>query len=254
MVERERGPQSDVEDAAAGGLQRIGEGDVAARTESLRPRDEAGARDQPDEHAPQRTDPVIVDGQLDEPRHADEHGEDADAIEPLRADAALHRETVALRGRFKGREPRWFDRPWRECGRGNGSLRRGRGQGRRRSFEGLPLHGLGRFSLFSNAVRLEQTFEAQKTIAQACHLLFETAGNEWVHCPTTLHHNLCHCQCRAVLIEVPVCTEGAASVRCLQPASHAFAEPIGTAANVPQVPQNGSLEGVSARLPAFSHA
>jgi len=41
---------------------------------------------------------MIVDGQLEEPGHGDEHGENADAVEPLGADAVFEGAAVLRRG------------------------------------------------------------------------------------------------------------------------------------------------------------
>src|SRR3954453_331076 len=67
MVERKRGPERNVKNAAAGGFERIPECREPACAKAFRPGDEAGARSQPEKHAPQGTDPVIVNVELYEP-------------------------------------------------------------------------------------------------------------------------------------------------------------------------------------------
>ena len=63
----------------------------------------------PMKHSAQRADPVIVEGQLEEPRYADKHRQDADAIEPLRSDAALKRTRVFSGGLIEGAKSRRSD-------------------------------------------------------------------------------------------------------------------------------------------------
>ena len=112
-----RCPQREVEDSAAEGFERVGESGVSAAAKALGPGDEGRAGDKTDEHAAERADPMVVEGELEEPGYSDEHGEDADAVEPLRADAAFERRTVRNAAGGGGLE-HWALRRWNERRRG----------------------------------------------------------------------------------------------------------------------------------------
>src|ERR1700679_3896793 len=91
MKKRKGCPQGQVKNPTSDCFEGIGKGSVVPGAESLGPGDQGGAGQKTDEHAAQRTYPMIVNGQLEKPGHANEHGENANAVEPLRSDSVFER-------------------------------------------------------------------------------------------------------------------------------------------------------------------
>ena len=91
VEELQGGPEGEVEDAAAEGFEREGEGEEAAAAEALGPEHEAGTGGEADEDAADGTDPLLIDGEFEEPGGANEDGDDADAVEDLGAEAVFER-------------------------------------------------------------------------------------------------------------------------------------------------------------------
>ena len=60
---------------------------------------------------------MIIKGQLEEPRNADQHGQNADAIKPLRADSVFEGARVFYMSLLVVGEARWNDRRLRWFGR-----------------------------------------------------------------------------------------------------------------------------------------
>ena len=67
-----------------------------APAKTFAPHDERDAGDDADRHLRARADPIVFDGELEEIRQPNQHGDDADAVQPLAANARLQ-ETAALR-------------------------------------------------------------------------------------------------------------------------------------------------------------
>ena len=91
VVELEGGPEREIQDAAADGFERVGEGWKGLAAEALGPEDEAGTGGEADEDAAGGTDETVLKGELEGPAGADEEGGHADPVEDLGAEAIFKR-------------------------------------------------------------------------------------------------------------------------------------------------------------------
>ncbi len=66
VVELEGSPEREVEDSAADGLERVGEGVEAMTAEALRPEDDSSPGDEAGEDAAGGADPVVIHRELEE--------------------------------------------------------------------------------------------------------------------------------------------------------------------------------------------
>ena len=67
----------------------------AFTTETLAPEKECDASDNSDHHLGCRSNPVVVESQLQEIRKPDQHSHDADAVQPLSTNARFQRSIEA---------------------------------------------------------------------------------------------------------------------------------------------------------------
>ena len=91
MINAGCSPQREIGNAGAQRLQAVGKGGESTAAKSLRPNHQRCGTDQADPDPNSGPDPVTIKGQLQKPGRADEHSQDADAVQELRPDSALQR-------------------------------------------------------------------------------------------------------------------------------------------------------------------
>lgn len=129
---------------------------------------------------------MIVEGQLEKPRNADQHRQDADTIEPLRSNAALKRTRISLTDLVAVAKERRCD--WdRKSGCRVRNLKRSFG-GRRRSNHSWRAqrnrrfcNGCGLCLLNDKGPGPQNLLQPKNTQTQFCKLIFKTAGRNWIH-------------------------------------------------------------------------
>ncbi len=89
MVKLARRPKRQVESADTDRLERKRKSCKAFVAETFAPEKDCYACDNSDHHLGSRANPVVVESQLQEIRKPDQHGHDADAIQPLSTDAGF---------------------------------------------------------------------------------------------------------------------------------------------------------------------
>src|ERR1700722_14682049 len=91
MINAGCSPEREIGNAGTQRLQAVRKGGESAAAKSLRPNHQRCGTDQADPDSNARPDPVTIKGQLQEPCRADEHSQDADAVQKLSPDSALQR-------------------------------------------------------------------------------------------------------------------------------------------------------------------
>ncbi len=173
MVKLARCPQREIEGADPDRFQRECKARKSFAAEALAPEEKRNAGKDSDRHLSRGTNPVVVEGQLEEIRKSNQHRDDADAIQPLAANARFQRcIEFGMAGRARSHRPRY-----RRC---RFSYADGRYRGRdvdRRGRQCLCARfslGLDRRVCRNNRIRpmsYQQFFQPVDPASEFCHLL-----------------------------------------------------------------------------------
>ncbi len=105
LIKRERGEERKVENRGSQRLDALREGLLSAMPEAVSCEDRGESGQDAEDHTAAGADPVVVDGVLEEERNAEQHGDDADPVDPREPDVGFERWRLGIHQRLHRR--RW---------------------------------------------------------------------------------------------------------------------------------------------------